>query len=463
MKTLYIKISCFSILMVLILVVSSCDSFVNVDLPESQLNSEAVFEDYTTANTAVTDLYSKIRDAGFLAGNNSGLSDKLGNYTDEMIAYGDPTNTSFNFYYNSILPTTPEVASYWNLAYNQIYASNAVIEGVSNSTGLTLDQKNQLTGEALFTRALLHFYLVNLYGDIPYITQTDYRKNSVVTRMPVKEIYANIINDLQESILLLKENSSGPQRTRPDRFAAKALLSRTYLYFGAYAEASNEASSILNQTALFHLEQDLNQVFLINSSETIWQLQSANQGQNTHEGSHFIFQSLPPPSVALTHALVDSFPLEDLRRFSWIKSVTNSVSTSYHPFKYKEQNYTAVSAEYSVVFRLAEQYLIRAEARAIQGDLIGAKEDLNKIRNRSGLQNTEAVSKVEILKEVLQERKLEFFSEHGHRFFDLKRYDELDGQLSTVKPGWKSTNRLFPLPKDELGTNPNLRPQNPGY
>jgi len=462
MKTLYSNSFLFVWLAPFLLLFGSCDSFVDVELPGSQLSSPTVFQDYSTANAALTDIYSKIRDRGLLTGNVSGLSSQLGNYTDELVPYGMPSNTSFNFYYNTLLTTTPEMADYWNATYNQIYAANALIEGVTVSTGLTPVQKDQLSGEALFIRALSHFYLVNLYGDIPYITHTDYKSNSLVTRMPAEKVYQQIISDLLESEQKLGTNYSNSQRIRPNRYVVKALLSRTYLYAGLYAEAANEASALLNQTGLYYLE-DLNDVFLIHSSETIWQLQSADVGQNTQEGQHFIFESGPPPSVALSQNLVQSFSGDDQRLSAWIKSVGDGTSVWNHAYKYKEQEYTPVSIEYSVVFRLAEQYLIRAEARANQGDLIGAKEDLNKIRNRADLKNTIAVSKEEILQAILLERKWELFTEHGHRFFDLKRFGELDSQLSPVKPGWKTTARLFPLPQSELSTNPNLRPQNAGY
>lgn len=463
MKSLNKNTSLFLKLILPLLVVSSCDSFVDVELPASQLNSSEVFEDYATANAAVTSIYSKIRDKGLLTGTSSGLSNKLGNYTDEMIPFGLPSNTSFNFYNNSILSTTPELQEYWNATYNQIYASNAVIEGLSTSKSLSTLQKNQLTGEALFVRALSHFYLVNLFGDIPYITQTDYRKNSTAAKMKSKEIYEHIAKDLEESSLLLTEKYSSLQRIRPNRYAVRALLARTYLFSGEYQKASNEASFLLNQTNVFKLEQNLDKVFLISSTETIWQLQSANQGQNTKEGLQFIFQSGPPNTVALNPYLVNSFSAGDLRKPRWVKSVTDGKSTWFHAFKYKEQNTTPSSLEYSIVFRLAEQYLIRAEARAYEGDLIGAREDLNKIRNRAGLQNTTGSTKEEILAAVLQERRWELFSEHGHRFFDLKRFHELDSQLSPIKTGWKNSNALFPIPQNELSTNPNLMPQNSGY
>ncbi|KQX00758.1 RagB/SusD family nutrient uptake outer membrane protein [Flavobacterium sp. Root420] len=461
MKTVYI-ITKHLLLSYIIIAIFSCDSFVEVDLPKSQLTSVAVFQDYATADAALTDIYSNIRDIGILTGTGYGISNQLGNYTDEITSNQNPNNTSLNFYNNALLPSNTVVSGYWNASYNQIYASNAIIEGVEISNNLSDQQKKQLKGEALFIRSLLHLYLVNIFGDVPYITQTDYRKNSVVSRTSSEKVYENIIYDLNDAITLLSDNGNDFERVRPGISAAKALLARTYLYNHSYPEAANMASAVLNQEDLYALE-DINMVFLITSKETIWQLQSGESGRNTLEASFFTFTSGPPPQVSLSNELVNSFASNDLRRTQWIKTVSDGTSIWYHVYKYKENNSTSVSKEYSVVFRLAEQYLIRAEARAEQGDLIGAKEDLNKIRHRAGLDDTDAISKPEILTAILNERKWEFFTERGHRFFDLKRFGQLDNVLSNVKSGWNTSDSLFPIPQTELSANPNLRPQNPGY
>jgi len=457
------KYSKLSPLVVLLLIVVSCDSFVDVDLPKSQLTSQGVFKDFATADAAMTDIYAKIRDTGILTGLDTGISNQLGNYTDELTAYGEPTSTTVSFYNNAVLPSNSDIADYWNASYNQIYSANAILEGLADNTSFASESKNKLLGEALFIRALMHFYLVNLFGDIPYIKKTDYIENSSVSRMPAGIVYTNILEDLKKSIELLPAAYSSTERIRPNKYTAKALLSRVFLYMGNYAEASNEASSILNQSSTFLLTKNINQVFLISSKETIWQLKSAASGQNTQEAVTFIFSSVPPSLTALSDGFINSFPANDLRKLNWIKEVADQNSIWYHPYKYKEQDFTGTSLEYSIVFRTAEQYLIRAEARAQQGDLIGAKEDLNKIRERAGLQHTQAVTKSEIIEAVLNERKWELFTEQGHRFFDLKRFNKIDEALTGVKQGWNNTDKLLPIPQSELSANPNLRPQNPGY
>lgn len=452
----------YSLCTVLLTAIFSCDSFVEVEVPKSQLTAYAVFEDYNTASSALTDIYASIRNKGILNGNGTGISSQLSCYADELVSTENVSNPALKFYTNSLLPSNSFVTEYWNSAYNQIYAANSIIEGSTASTKLTEIQKKQLQGEAFFIRALIHFYLLNIFGDIPYITQTGYKENSLVTRTPNSEVYKKIISDLNSSIALLSSQYLQSQRIRPNALTAKALLARVYIYMAAYPEAANTASAVLNSLDLYKLE-NIDNLFLINSRETIWQLQSGAAGKNTSEGSYFIFTSGPPQLVSLSNTFYNSFEQSDTRRSQWIKEISDQSGIWHHPYKYKEKYDTSVSKEYSVVFRLAEQYLIRAEARAKQGDLIGAKEDLNKIRKRAGLLDTSAISQTEILNAILNERKFEFFTEYGHRFFDLKRNEKLDIVLGPVKPNWDNTDKLFPIPQAELSANPNLKPQNPGY
>lgn len=439
-----------------------CDDFVEIDRPNAQLTTQAVFENATTANAAMADVYAQTGENGLLTGKSFGLSCLMGVYADELVSYENGAYTTADFYNNSLLASDSFVSMLWNSSYNQIYAANAVYEGVGNSTTLDTGIKNQLQGEALFARALIHFYLANVFGDVPYITTTDYVANSTVHRMPVETVYENCIADLQLAVALLPGNYLTPDRTRPNKATAQALLARVYLYQGNFVEAETNASAVINNVAQYTWVDNLDEVFLKESTATIWQFSPGSAGANTDEGSTFIFFSGPPYTVALSDSFVSQFEVGDQRRTHWVKDVTDGSQVWYHPYKYKQDIATGSSLEYSIVFRLEEQYLIRAEARAKQGNLDGAREDLNKIRNRVGLANTVAVTQTEVLDAIEQERRFELFTEHGHRFFDLKRSGKLNDILST-KPGWNTTDRLWPLPQSELLVNPFLAPQNPGY
>lgn len=441
----------------------SCDDFVQVNTPVNQLIASEVFEESTTANAAMTDIYSKMRDAGVLTGNSSGTSNLIGAYADELSFYGGIQSQTHDFYNTTVLPLNSSVKNIWNNTYSQIYATNSVLEGVTNSTLLPDFDRLQLKGEALFSRALLHFYLTNLYGPVPYITTTNYQINSKIHRNSIAEVYNAVALDLEIAITLLDPQYRGQGRVRPNKFAAYALLARVRLYQGDWNGASDAASAVLNETSTYPFETDLNKVFLKQCTSTIWQFMPNNEGTNTFEGNTFIFSTGPPPEIALNDELLSDFEMGDLRKAQWIRKITDGSSSWSHAFKYKERTATATSVENSIVLRLGEVYLIRSEARARAGNLTGAKEDLNHIRNRAGLANSTVISQQDLLSAILRERRVELFTEFGHRFFDLKRFGKANEVLGLIKNDWQSSNLVLPLPQSELDVNPALLPQNHGY
>src|SRR5690606_13189262 len=125
-----------------------------------------------SAEAAVADIYASLRESGMLVGNLSGISNTLGSYSDELAFYGGSSDVTQQFFNNNVDPANATILSWWNKAYNQVYAANAVIEGVTASTALTAAEKEVLKGEALFLRALIHFYLSRVFGDIPYVVTT---------------------------------------------------------------------------------------------------------------------------------------------------------------------------------------------------------------------------------------------------------------------------------------------------
>src|SRR5690606_35765770 len=115
-----------------------------------------------------------------------------------------------SFYDNSILASSNAVLILWNTSYNIVYTANRILEGVGSSESLTQIEKDRFIGEAYFIRAYIHFYLYNLFGEIPYIKTSDYRKNQIVSRLDKKLIYQNLIEDLLKSkeLLLVGDNDN---------------------------------------------------------------------------------------------------------------------------------------------------------------------------------------------------------------------------------------------------------------
>ena len=454
------------VMMCMLLIFCSCEEFLNIDPPRTELVSKTVFESDATAKAALTDVYYQLTSSGFLNGATTSITFLASISADEVVNHNVNGEASAvlefqQFYEHSLIENNSLVLNLWTDFYQLIYKVNAILEGLASATNLSEGVRNQIEAEATFVRAFCYFYLVNLYGDVPLVLGTDYRENANIGRTAISDVYEQIVLDLQGSIALLASDYSfsDGQRTRPNKSVAKALLARVFLYTGGYTNAQALASEVINDNTQYTLVEDLNGVFLMNSGESIWQL--ANDNRNTHDATTFYIT----PSLrfgALQQGLVDSFEPEDRRRLNWINEIALDNSLFFFPAKYKDLNQTPVT-EYSMVMRLAEQYLIRAEARAHLGDLEGSRADINMIRGRAGLAEIAPASADELLEAVEVERRHELFTEWAHRWLDLKRTGRADAVLG-AKPGWEPTAALYPVPRQQLLNDPAMtNDQNPGY
>ena len=443
---------------------TSCEDFVSIDPPTTEVVSETVYTSDGTAIAAMRGIYVEMITGGLASGNSFSVTNLVGLSSDDVLNFSaDINRTEFNT--NSLTTNNSSILGLWNEAYSLIYYSNSVLEGLENSPGVTQDTKNQLEGEAKFIRAFLHFNLVNMFGDVPVIGSTDFEANNVVARDPSPDVLLQVITDLQDAQNLLAEDYSfsAEERVQPNRWAATALLARAYLYNLDWANAETEAGKVIENTGLYALDS-INGVFLANSPEAIWHLKPVSPGQNTNEGSVFInIEGSFPRLQVLTDELINAFEPGDTRRLNWVDNNMVDGITYFHPYKYKINLPNQPLTEYSMVLRLAEQYLIRAEARAQQNNVSGAQADLNVIRNRAGLPNTSANDRSSLLLAIEQERRVELFTEWGHRWFDLKRTGRAEVILSPLAlKDWQDTDRLYPIPQAEREINSNLR-QNDGY
>lgn len=486
-----IKIGAF--VLIFVLSYSSCKKFVEIPPPVSTLSDASVFTNDATAIGAITGVYASMSldNVGNTTTNRGIPSLYLfgGLAADELTLFNVGNTTYLPFYSNKLSPITISTASFfWSQTYAQLYNLNAAVEKLSSSTTLSPAVKQQLLGEALFTRAFSYFYLVNLYGDVPLVISTDYKNNAIMARTPKAQVWQQIIADLKQAQELLSANylnatllGSTTERVRPTKWAATALLARAYLYNGNltgevsnYVNAEAQASLVIGNTAQYSL-QPLNNAFLKNNNEAIWQLQpvlNANK-TNTGEGALFVLpatgpnvSSSPEYPVYLSDNLLNSFELGDQRKVNWVKSVVAGGIEYNYANKYKVGLGTSPVSEYPTVLRLGEQYLIRAEARAQQGNVGGAATDLNAIRTRAGLTGTTAADKPGMLTAILRERQVELFTEWGHRWLDLKRTGTVDAVMSVVCPqkggSWSPNWQYFPIPASELSVGINLK-QNTGY
>lgn len=446
-------------LILLCLLLSSCKKFIEVPLPVNQPATETIFSDDFTATSAVNGLYSSMMSQNFSL-LNSGITLYPALSADELKSTA-PNAVITSFAENTLNAGNSIIEfNLWKKAYNHIYQANAILKGLAKTNQLTATMKNQLTGEAKFVRALCYFYLINIFGDVPYIAETDYEQNSVAARSAKATIYGRIETDLKESVNLLADDYPSAGKVRPNKWAAAAILARVYLYQQNWKDAEETATGVIN-SGIYNLSP-LNDVFLANSSEAIWQLLPVLNFLNTADGFTFIpYSSAIKPAYRMTTELIGAFEAGDQRLNSWTKSNTVSGVVYHYPFKYKVRSGSAIT-EYNTMIRLSELYLIRAEAAAMLNNIAAAKADLNTIRNRAGLLNTLANSQPALLAAIEHERQIEFFSECGHRWFDLKRTGRIDAVFGAIKADWQPTDALYPIPLTDIQSNPNLS-QNPGY
>ncbi len=457
-----------SILLLNILLLTSCKKLIEIDGPIESITSEKIFDNEENATAALTGIYSRMGSLGLRIPiiSTGAITISTGLASDELL-YTSAAIEDMEFGNNEILPTNETVSQYlWRYGYNFIYHTNAVIEGVSLSPGIAATTKNKLIGEATFLRAYLNFLLINIFGDIPLIISTDYNISSVAGRTPSEDVYRQIISDLEESKKYLTTDYPAAGRVRANNMAASALLARVYLYNGNFELAARNAQYVIN-SGLFSLNTDLNETFISSSNETIWQLMVFAASLATVEGFKFIpsSSSTTLPAYPITPELINSFEPADLRYSSWINNKIVNGTTYFFPYKYKKRTNTAGTpiTEYNVLLRLAEMYLIMAESMAKKGDLENSIHYLNIIRQRAGLPDLESgLTGAEVFDAIESERRHELFVECGHRWFDLKRTKRANEVLSIMKPGWQPTDTLFPIPKSEILSNPHLI-QNEGY
>lgn len=455
------------IVVLLLISVSSCKKFVKVAEPVNSITTEGAFSTDVTATSAIAGIYSKmVNTDGELKFGSGATTLYVGLSSDELTKVGLPNSSSVSqFYSNSLLPNNGLWYQIWEPVYFTIFQANSAIEGLNKSTTLTPSVKQQLIGECKFLRAFCFFYLTNLWGDVPMPLTGDWNKTHLLSRTKKAEVYSQIVNDLKEAQNLLPADYSisNGERIRANKFAATALLARVYLYLIDWENAEVQATSVINNYSTYSLVTILDNVFLKNSKEAILQLQPSNRSYpfTVLEGN-----VIPEfPFYYLTDTTAKAFEIGDERKSSWTDIGVLGGKVVFKPFKYK-MDFSPPGGnvrEYYMVLRLAEQYLIRAEARAKQNKINEAIEDLNIIRSRAQLSPTLANDQSSLLLAIEHERQVELFAEWGHRWLDLIRTNRASVVLTPIKGNnWQSTDVLYPIPYSEIQKNQNLS-QNLGY
>ncbi len=362
---------------------------------------------------------------------------------------------------NMILASNAYVESIWNNSYTGINLVNYIIEGIDGVSGISPEQKNSYLAQCYFLRAFHNFNLVRFFGDIPLRKIPVKSASSESLNIPLSsksDVFAFIIDDLKLSEQLFGGTGKG-NSAFANEGAAKALLSKVYLYTNNWALAAAKADEVLGLG--YTLENNgYAKIFdeTVSNNEIIFQIDFYNDQEASNLLSDWL-SSQGRTMVAVwkdknkTQSLINDFEVGDLRKDATVKYLNGLQGQHNYCMKYTQ---LLTGKDNVIILRLADIYLIKAEALNELGFVADGQafDAINAIRARAGLSvlnQTTTPNQNAFRLAVEKERQLELAFE-GNRLFDLRRTNRIDAvvpDIGTLKEaGW-----YFPIPQTEMDTN----------
>lgn len=370
-----------------------------------------------------------------------------------------------------ITPANGAVGALWGGIYSAIYAANFMLEKLPQVSGVPEATRKSILAEARFIRGFANFMGAVTYGDIPQVTTTDPIANRNIPRTAKATILASVLTDYQEALKDLPELGPTANPTVRGAYAtkntARAAMARYYLYLRNWTQAEQMATEVIRSGA-YTLEPAYETI--VTKDFTQESILEVGYGLTDDPGTgNFALNNLLVgrreviPSNQLVLALTSPESGERIRTIGFdatnLRGNDNGWTVRKHGTASEDNNNI-------VLIRLAEMYLIRAEARAQLGRLTGANgaiADLNVLRSRAKASQFTTGSQADVLAAVERERQYELAFE-GHRWYDLVRTGRAQAVMSAFTPNWDQRYELWPIPQTEIQRNPALQGrQNPGY
>jgi hypothetical protein len=436
-----------------VFVATSCDDFLEIKPKDSLSTTDDVIVSKASAESALRGLYSGLGDAGYY-----GTSfQSIGYLSGDNIQWTGSQSQVQEFINHKVNADNATISAAWNAIYRTVNRANnliAALPGIVDAT-LTDAQRNQYLGEAYFVRALAYFDLARTWGGVPLVTSptTIAGENANVPKSTVEEVYAHVKADLELAESLLPETTD---RYRPTRRTAWALKARYYLYQHDYVQAETYASKVIG-VANYKLVKPFNAFFASNARGTDESVFEIFYNGTTEVNNHR--NQWQPQTNGGTRQWAPNDALVTLLNNTAIGGTRSTLVAKDNQNRwYGNLYYRTPASDPSYVIRIAELYLIRAEARAQQDKLEDALADLNAVRSRADVAPSDAETQEDILLEIENERRVEFALE-PHRWFDLVRTGRADEVLNVTE-----TFRLvLPIPADQILVDGDVVKQNEGY
>ncbi|NNF36040.1 MAG: RagB/SusD family nutrient uptake outer membrane protein [Saprospiraceae bacterium] len=437
----------YKIIYLLLLVFAvGCEGDLELE-PEQSISGDVAVTSESNIENILIGAYDEAGQGASYGGQLQMMADLLG--SGEITSWSGTFSQPREVKNKTMLADNTFVRNFWNNAYEVINQTNLVINNVDIISSDT-DKKNRIEGEAKFLRALNYFDLVRHFSSgtkgVPIRTEgiLDYSGDLSIARNSVSEAYSLIVSDLESAISLLPEENG----FFADKYAAQALLARVQLQQGNFAAARDAANSVIansghsltsSYASAFNNDADSSEdifAFQVTSQTGTNQLVTfyADEGNGGRGGD-----------VTITDAYVSLFESGDERGFFFYPSGQSGERLT--------SKYTNEFANIALI-RLAEMYLIRAEANLEAGTTTGDTplNDVNAVRARAGAPALSSVTVADVLNERVLELAFEGFSIH----------DVFRTQGSVDGYNYDAPELVMPIPQAEMDTNAQME-QNPGY
>lgn len=419
---------------------ASCEKYLDVESFDKISGEKTIF-DKASAETAVRGAYRSLASSNYGSSFQNTILQSGGDIRSLANA-----QTDLNIVNYDLRSDIAFLSTYWANFYSTINRANHIIEKVPLVTDINLsaEQKNQLLGEAYFIRAFSYFDLARVFGNVQiFLSPTKQVSDKLGKKQSTQtEVYAQVLSDLNQAETLLPATVV---RNRATKYTVYALRARLHLYQNRYDDAISDVDKVLANSSYklitpFALAAGTSESVL----ETSFSVNDINPAFSSWNTSNRQLEAKP-----VLQELLNDVEIGGGRKlYLSLRSGTNWIGGIFP---------TNTSSNYLI--RTAELHLIRAEALAKKTtpDLNGALADLNAVRTRAGIANSDASLKDEILLAIEAERRVEFALE-PHRWFDIVR----TGRAATVFNLNDPNRYIFPIPEGELLADPSLE-QNPAY
>ncbi|MFC4211883.1 RagB/SusD family nutrient uptake outer membrane protein [Pedobacter lithocola] len=458
----YIKYKYLTYLFAASAVFSSCKKELEAQKPQASLDAAGAFTNVASVRAGLFGVYNSLQSGNYYGLQYNAFAELGGGnliHVGTFPTYAQIAN-------NQILTDNVNISDMYNTIYTGINNANTMIAAVPSITDAALD-KDATLAELRTLRGLMYFDLLRYFGGsndgygkangvgvslklTPTLTESD---ATPIARNTEAQVYTQILADLDFAIAAPTFANRITNRAGKD--VASALKARVQLYREQWAEAEALATSVIGSTrySLLTTANYGNIWAAKNSAESIFELDYNSADQNSIAFYYYTTAAGGRNEISSSGALNTAHEANDVRQAINFTTVAPLSKT-------RKFTRIATGDDNVILFRLAEIYLIRAEARVRQGSaqkIADGLADLNVIRVRAGLTPLVSVSQAAILTAILAERRVELAHE-GHRWFDLRRYN-----LTSTLGISQAYRALYPIPQREVLTSGNIIVQNTGY